>query len=135
MATSRLDLMEAGPGAPSKDECRGLAQIIDRVGNKWTVMVVGHLSEHGLMRFNALLRAIPGVSHRMLTLTLRGLARDGLVQRTAYATVPPRVEYELTELGLSLTEPLTLLARWASDRRGSIEAAQRDYDAVHEIGA
>ncbi len=135
MAASRLDMLETGAGASSRDECRGLAQIIDRVGNKWTVMIVGHLSEHGLMRFNALLRAIPGVSHRMLTLTLRGLERDGLVKRTAYATVPPRVEYELTELGLSLTEPLTLLARWSSARRGSIEVAQRDYDAVHEVEA
>ena len=76
---------ESGP--TPRDECRGLAQVIDRIGNKWTVMVVGHLSS-GPLRFNALMRAIPGVSHRMLTLTLRGLEADGLVRRTAYPTIP-----------------------------------------------
>ena len=111
------------------DECRGLAQIIDRVGDKWTVMVVGHLFEHGNMRFNALMRAIPGISHRMLTLTLRGLERDGLIRRTPYATVPLRVDYELTSLGRSLTEPLAILARWASVRRSEIESAQVEYDS------
>ena len=113
-----------------RDECRGLAQIIGRVGDKWTVMVVGHLSESGVMRFNTLMRAIPGVSHRMLTLTLRALQRDGLVRRTAYATVPPRVDYELTALGRSLTEPLSMLAEWASTRRSEIENAQREYDSA-----
>lgn len=113
----------------ASDCCRGLAQIIDRVGDKWTVMVVGHL-RGGSMRFNGIMRAIPGISHRMLTLTLRGLERDGLVKRTAYATVPPRVDYELTALGRSLTDPLAQLAYWADARRGEIEAAQRDYDAA-----
>ena len=108
-------------------DCRGLAQIIDRVGDKWTVMVVGHLSA-GPMRFNALMRAIPGISHRMLTLTLRGLQRDGLVKRTAFATVPLRVDYELTGLGKSLTGPLAGLAAWASANRPEIERAQQDYD-------
>lgn len=108
-------------------ECRGLAQIIDRVGDKWTVMVVGNLSA-GPMRFNALMRAISGVSHRMLTLTLRGLQRDGLVRRTAFATIPPRVDYELTDLGLSLREPLARLAAWASAKRPQIEKAREDYD-------
>lgn len=115
------------PDAPSRDDCLGLAQVIDRIGDKWAVMVVGHLSG-GSLRFNQLMRAIPGVSHRMLTLTLRGLERDGLVSRTPYATIPPRVDYELTGLGRSLTEPLTLLARWASVHRGAIEAAQQRYD-------
>lgn len=109
-------------------ECRALAQIIDRIGDKWTVMVVGHLSR-GSLRFNELMRAIPGVSHRMLTLTLRGLQRDGLVSRTAYATVPPRVDYALTELGLSLTGPLSMLAGWASDHKLAVEAARIAYDA------
>ena len=119
---------EAGSDEGSREACRGLAQIIDRIGDKWTVMVVGHLSG-GTMRFNQLMRAIPGISHRMLTLTLRALERDGLVARTAYPTVPPRVDYELTELGRSLTEPLSHLADWASARRDRIEAAQRRYDA------
>lgn len=118
-----------------RDGCRGLAQIIDRVGDKWTVMVVGHLSERGTMRFNALMRAIPGVSHRMLTLTLRGLERDGLIKRTAYATVPLRVDYELTTLGRSLTEPLAMLARWASIRREEIETAQAEYDSARSLAA
>ena len=108
-------------------ECRGLAQIIDRVGDKWTVMVVGNLST-GPLRFNALMRAIPGVSHRMLTLTLRGLQRDGLVKRTAFATIPPRVDYELTDLGRSLTKPLAELAAWAGAKRRQIEEARENYD-------
>ena len=119
----------APPVVSAREDCRGLAQIIDRVGDKWTVMVVGHLSEHEVLRFNALMRLIPGVSHRMLTLTLRGLERDGLVSRTAYATVPPRVDYALTALGRSLTDPLAGLARWASAHRSRIEAARRDYEA------
>ena len=120
---------------PERDDCRGLAQIIDRVGDKWTVMIVGHLSERGTMRFNALMRAIPGVSHRMLTLTLRGLERDGLVRRTPYATVPLRVDYELTTLGLSLTEPLALLAQWANARRREIETARAEYDSTRSLAA
>ena len=117
------------PPASPRDECLGLAQVIDRVGDKWTVMVVGHLSQHPLLRFNALMRAIPGVSHRMLTLTLRALEREGLVSRTPYATIPPRVDYALTPLGRSLTEPLSLLAAWASRHRPEIEAARCAYDA------
>ena len=110
-------------------ECRALAQIIDRIGDKWTVMVVGHLSQ-GSLRFSELMRAIPGISHRMLTLTLRGLQRDGLVSRTAFATVPPRVDYALTELGLSLTGPLTILAGWASQNKLEVEKARADYDSA-----
>lgn len=109
-------------------DCRALGQIIDRIADKWAVMVVGHLSASGTMRFNALMRAIPGVSHRMLTLTLRGLQRDGIVSRTAFATIPPRVDYALTPLGLSLTGPLSMLAGWASGNRVEIEAARVAYD-------
>lgn len=126
--------LEAAPDPAARGECRGLAQIIDRIGDKWTVMVVGHLSS-GSMRFNALMRAIPGVSHRMLTLTLRGLERDGLVKRTPFATVPPRVDYELTELGRSLTGPLTALAHWAAAKRGEIEQARADYQAARTLAA
>ena len=111
-----------------RQECLALGHVIDRIGDKWTVMVVGHLSTNSL-RFNALMRAIPGISHRMLTLTLRGLQRDGLVKRTVFPTVPPRVDYELTKLGQSLTEPLSILAGWASREKPSIEAAQHEYDA------
>ena len=131
MATKRSESTPPKTGEGERDACRGLAQIIDRIGDKWTVMVVGHLST-GSMRFNELMRAIPGVSHRMLTLTLRALERDGFVERTPYATVPPRVDYELTEMGRSVTEPLTLMANWAGSRRQDIEAAQRRYDFARE---
>jgi len=135
MTAADLSLENVAPSTSARDDCRGLAQIIDRVGDKWTVMVVGHLSEHEVVRFNALMRAIPGVSHRMLTLTLRGLERDGLVSRTAYATVPPRVDYALTELGRSLTKPLAHLAEWAAARRTDIEAARRCFDVATQAAA
>lgn len=110
------------------NHCKAVGQILDRIGDKWTVMVVGILS-HGPMRFNAMQRAIAGVSHRMLTLTLRGLERDGLVSRTVYPTVPPKVEYALTDLGRSLIEPLQALAAWADRNRPTIEAARVAFDA------
>lgn len=110
-------------------DCRALGQIIDRIADKWAVIVVGHLSTSETMRFNVLMRAIPGVSHRMLTLTLRGLQRDGIVSRTAYPTIPPRVDYALTPLGASLTRPLSALAAWANAHREGIETARNAYDA------
>ncbi|MFG1465121.1 helix-turn-helix domain-containing protein [Xanthobacter sp. DSM 24535] len=113
--------------ADTEEECRALAQIIDRIGDKWAVMVLGHLSE-GTNRFNELMRKIPGISHRMLTLTLRGLERDGLVQRTAFATIPPRVDYALTPLGHTLKEPIAMLADWARAKRGDIEQARTHFD-------
>jgi DNA-binding HxlR family transcriptional regulator len=119
--------LESEPDQDGHDECRAAGQILDRVGDKWTVMVVGILSQ-GPMRFNALMRAIGGVSHRMLTLTLRALERDGLVERTAFATIPPRVEYELTELGQSLIKPLQTLARWAQANRPAMEASRQRFD-------
>lgn len=122
------------PEMSARDECRGLAQIIDRIGDKWTVMVVGNLSG-GSMRFNELMRNVPSVSHRMLTLTLRGLERDGLVKRTPHATIPPRVDYELTELGRSLIHPLTQLAQWAAAQRSAIEIARQGYDQSRAAAA
>jgi len=110
------------------DECRGLARVISDIADKWTVMVVGNLSE-GTLRFNELMQRIPGVSHRMLTLTLRGLERNGLVHRTAYATSPPRVDYELTPLGHSLTAPLSALAAWAAANQMELQEAQIRHDA------
>ena len=114
------------PDLPVDDDhanCKVLGQVLDRIGDKWTVMVVGALSK-GPLRFNALLRLIGGVSHRMLTLTLRGLEQDGLVKRTVYPTVPPKVEYELTEIGASLTKPLRALSVWAQANQHAIEAAR-----------
>ncbi|PTB22151.1 transcriptional regulator [Trinickia symbiotica] len=103
--------------------CKALVRVLDRIGDKWTIMVVGGLS-NGPMRFNALLRLIDGVSHRMLTLTLRGLEQDGLVKRTVYPTVPPKVEYQLTDVGRSLIEPLSALSSWAQKNLPAIEAAR-----------
>ena len=113
---------------PDHADCRALGEILDRIGDKWTIMVVGALSE-GPMRFNAIMRHIDGVSHRMLTITLRGLERDGLVNRTAYATIPPKVEYELTKLGRSLIGPLTTLSDWVMRHRPAIEAARARFEA------
>lgn len=127
-ATTATDLLETPPaGAHPHADCRAMGQVLDRIGDKWTIMAVGALS-HGPMRFNALLRRIGGVSHRMLTLTLRGLERDGLVKRTAFATIPPRVDYELTPLGHSLIEPLATLAQWGQDHRTEIERARNAFD-------
>ncbi|NKJ94734.1 transcriptional regulator [Rhizobium leguminosarum bv. viciae] len=117
------------PELPESDHhnCRALGQILDRVGDKWTVMVVGVLSR-GPLRFNQMMREIGGVSHRMLTLTLRSLERDGLVTRTAYATIPPKVEYALTDAGSSLIEPLRALSNWAIEYRPVIDQARAEYD-------
>jgi DNA-binding HxlR family transcriptional regulator len=81
------------------------------------------------MRFNEIKRAVSGISQRMLTLTLRGLERDGLVIRTVYPTIPPRVEYELTDLGKTLKEPLAALAQWAAENQGAIAESRRKFDA------
>ena len=113
------------------NECRALGQILDRVGDKWTIMVVGVLSRSPL-RFNQIMREIGGVSHRMLTLTLRSLERDGLVARTAYATIPPKVEYALTDAGRSLIEPLRILSNWAIEYRPAIEKARAEFDSRKE---
>lgn len=111
------------------DDCRAVGQVLDLIGDKWTVMVVGSLST-GPMRFNSLMHRIGAVSHRMLTITLRSLERDGLVKRTVYATIPPKVEYELTELGHSLIRPLKTLADWAQRNRPAIEAARARSNSV-----
>jgi DNA-binding HxlR family transcriptional regulator len=116
-----------GHHADDAEGCNALASVLSQVGDKWTIMVTGVLSL-GTSRFNALQRAVPGVSHRMLTHTLRGLERDGLVKRTAFAGIPPRVEYELTPLGRSPTKPLALLAEWASANRFAIENSRSGFD-------
>lgn len=116
------------PGiARDTGHCRAVADVLARVGDKWTVYVVGHL-QGGPMRFNEIRRAIGGISQRMLTLTLRGLERDGLVTRTVYPTIPPRVDYELTELGRTLIEPLAALEAWALENRPVVEKARRNFD-------
>ena len=108
-------------------DCRAVSDVLARVGDKWSVLVVSRLGE-GPMRFNELRRSIGGISQRMLTLTLRGLERDGLLTRTAFPTIPPRVDYELTPLGHSLLTPIQHLGNWALQNIALIEDAQRRFD-------
>jgi DNA-binding HxlR family transcriptional regulator len=102
-------------------------EVLDRVGDKWSVLVMVLLGQR-IHRFNELHRAIDGISQRMLTLTVRNLERDGLVKRTVYATVPPRVDYELTELGQTLLVPLEALSAWAKAHRCDIRSARERHD-------
>src|SRR5579872_535225 len=116
------------PNAPT---CRGINEVLQRIGDKWSVLVVQILSG-GPKRFSELKREILGISQRMLTLTLRGLERDGLVTRTVTPTIPPRVDYELTELGHSLRGPVCALAGWATANIAAIHDAQAQFDEAHD---
>lgn len=107
--------------------CNAMGDILNRIGDKWSVMIVGYLTKK-TMRFNELRHAIGGISQRMLTLTLRNLERDGLVTRTVYPEIPPRVEYALTELGRTLTEPLDALWNWAAAHQNEVNVARSNYD-------
>ena len=111
------------------EDCRAVSEILARVGDKWTVLVVGVLG-NGAKRFSEIRRNLGSISQRMLTLTLRGLERDGLVTRTVYPSIPPRVDYELTKLGRSLLEPVSAMGLWARQNRATIEAARRRFDAA-----
>jgi DNA-binding HxlR family transcriptional regulator len=108
-------------------DCRRVASILARVGDKWSVFVIMMLGD-GPKRFNEIKRMVGGISQRMLTLTLRGLERDGLVTRTVFPTIPPRVDYELTELGRGLRQPVEALGRWAIEHRTEIEDARAQFD-------
>nr|WP_236940936.1 helix-turn-helix domain-containing protein [Frondihabitans sp. 762G35] len=102
-------------------------RVLDRIGDRWTVLIVGALAE-GPRRFTEIRRQVAGISQKMLTQTLRGLEQDGLVTRTVYAEVPPRVEYELTEAGSTLREPLKALEQWSIDHFGDIERSWAAFD-------
>jgi DNA-binding HxlR family transcriptional regulator len=117
-----------------RDSCVAVREVLNRVGDKWSVLIVGLLAD-GPKRFSELRRAIEGISQRMLTLTLRGLERDGLLTRTVYPTIPPRVEYELTELGRTLRKPIQAIAKWAQENRERIQLARNKYDAGTSAGA
>jgi DNA-binding HxlR family transcriptional regulator len=110
-------------------DCKAVSGVLARVGDKWSVLIVTRLGARPL-RFNELKREIGGISQRMLTLSLRGLERDGLVTRTVFPTIPPRVDYELTALGRSLLEPVSALGAWALKNIGKIEAARTKFDAA-----
>jgi DNA-binding HxlR family transcriptional regulator len=119
---------------PNSATCRLISTLLSRIGDKWTVLVVQTLG-NGPKRFNELRREIPSVSQRMLTLTLRNLERDGLVSRTVTPTIPPRVDYELTELGHSLQKPICGLANWALENVETIHAARARFDAERDEAA
>ena len=104
-------------------------ETIGRVADKWTLLIIESLEEAGATRFSAIGRALPGISQKMLTQTLRQMEREGLVSRTAYPEVPPRVEYALTDLGHELAEAFCGVWKWAEKNIGRIEHARADYDA------
>ncbi len=109
--------------------CRA-REVLQRVGDKWSMYVIDLLGQ-GTMRFSELNRSIDGITGRMLTVTLRGLERDGIVTRTIHPVVPPRVEYELTPMGLTLLDAIGQLVTWADSHLPEISAAQAAYDATH----
>jgi DNA-binding HxlR family transcriptional regulator len=118
---------------PTAQRCQATREILDRVGDKWSLFVVMTLNT-GPRRFNEIRRTIGTVSQRMLTLTLRGLERDGLVTRTVYPTIPPRVDYELTAVGRTLLEPVVGLIAWAEENRPVIEDARAHFDRATGTG-
>ena len=116
------------PGHPHPiEDCRAVSEVLSRVGDKWTVLVVQYLGS-GPMRFSELKRTIGGISQKMLTATLRGLERDGFVTRTVFPTIPPRVDYQLTELGQELLTPVTALGAWARENIVRIREARQRFD-------
>lgn len=120
------DMEFTAPGG--HDDCDMVREILDRIGDKWSLYIIATLKD-GPVRFNALRRRIDGISQRMLTITLRGLERDGMVRRTMFPTIPPRVEYELTGIGRSLLAPVMALTMWADANRTNIRNARLRYDA------
>jgi len=108
-----------------------VSAILQRVGDKWTVLVVGKLGE-GRLRFSELRSAVGGISQKMLTTTLRGLERDGFIRREQFPTIPPKVEYELTELGRELLEPVNALGEWARRNADRVNDARRKFDSKGE---
>ncbi len=109
--------------------CRTVNDILSRIGDKWTVLVVSYLG-NGPMRFNALRRTVNGISQKMLTTTLRNLERDGFVTRTVFPTIPPRVEYALTDMGRDLLIPVQALGAWAIANEANVMMARARYDAA-----
>src|ERR1700723_303164 len=114
-----------------RGECLAVREVLNRVGDKWSVLIVALLGD-GKKRFSELRRTIEGISQRMLTLTLKGLERDGLVTRTVYPTIPLRVEYELTKLGRGLWKPVEALGAWAHEHQPEIESARARFDGRNE---
>ncbi len=109
-------------------------EVLDRIGDKWSVYVIDALAA-GTRRFSELRREVEGVSQRMLTVTLRGLERDGLIVRQVYPVIPPRVEYSLTPLGRSLLAIVEALVAWSADHINDVERSRRRYDSSHQAGS
>lgn len=130
MSLSHTNLPDKVP-EPEAGGCVATREILDRIGDKWSLYIIASLA-NGTRRFNELRRGIDGISQRMLTLTLRGLERDGLILRTMYPTIPPRVDYELTELGRTLLAPVMALVNWANDNQFAIAEAHRHFDEAPE---
>ncbi|MEV4133762.1 helix-turn-helix domain-containing protein [Dactylosporangium sp. NPDC049742] len=118
-----------GPAGPRGAEDCGIRDLLARLGDRWTVLVLVELSG-GVRRFRELERAIPGISQRMLTVTTKRLCRDGLVERTAYATIPPQVDYRLTPMGRSMAGVIDALAEWSREHMDEIGAARARWDAT-----
>ncbi|MEU4672037.1 helix-turn-helix domain-containing protein [Amycolatopsis sp. NPDC023774] len=116
-------------GNPYDRDCP-TRQLLDRIGDQWTVLIVGSLRD-GPLRFTQIGKRVEGISQKVLTQTLRSLVRDGILTRTAYPVIPPRVEYELTPLGRDLAEPLDMLDRWARHHMTQVTAARAAFDAEH----
>tara|TARA_R110002095_G_scaffold201991_2_gene183193 strand:- start:1129 stop:1506 length:378 start_codon:yes stop_codon:yes gene_type:complete len=112
-------------------DCKRINEVLSRVGDRWSVLVIISLSQYGTLRFNELKRNL-GISQRMLSRTLRELERDGLVNRTHYPTIPPKVEYTLTSLGESFREPVAKLGNWALENLATIDTAREAYDGQAE---
>ena len=110
-------------------DCKAVSGVLQRIGDKWSVLIVTRLGARA-MRFSELKREIGGISQRMLTLTLRGLERDGLVTRTVFPTIPPRVDYALTSLGRDLLDPVSALGEWATRNQAKIARAREKFDGA-----
>ena len=119
--------LKAGGHAGIVEGCQPVSEILSRIGDKWSVLVVMLLAS-GPKRFNEIRRLVNGISQRMLTLTLRGLERDGMVTRTVFPTIPPRVDYDLTDLGRSLSIPIRALGEWVLSNKQRIADARRRFD-------
>ena len=116
------------PLGPQHIRCRSITPILSRIGDKWSILIVMMLA-HGPRRFNELKRLVDGISQRMLTLNLRGLEREGLISRKIFPTIPPKVEYALTDLGKSLCMHVIALGQWAEENFDAIAAARAAFDA------
>ncbi|WP_326826664.1 MULTISPECIES: helix-turn-helix domain-containing protein [unclassified Streptosporangium] len=128
--SSPANIDDREPEESDEEICRQVLQILALIGDKWSILIIGQLRDRTL-RFGELHRAVTGISQRMLTLTLRHLERDGLLTRTVHPSVPPRVDYALTELGATLLDSVVALGEWATTHRHEINNNRGRYDATH----